>query len=75
MKRHMMKKYKSNPTDRGNWSIGLLYSASLFFTNNVDVLVCLTLWLLSFTCGDDREKLTKELLIMFLQLAASVALP
>ena len=44
VKRHLMKKYKYDPTESGRdaLSLGLVCSTSLFFTNNNHVLVCLT---------------------------------
>jgi hypothetical protein len=44
VKGHLMKEYKYDPTDSGRQasSIGLVFSASLFFSNDMHVLVHLT---------------------------------
>ena len=44
MKEPGMKEYKYDLTDRGGWapSLGLVCSASLFFANDIHILVCLT---------------------------------
>ena len=41
VKGHMMKEYKYDSTDSGreSWSIGLLCSTSVFFTNDMLILV------------------------------------
>jgi hypothetical protein len=42
VKGHVMMEYSYDLTDSGSLSIGLVYSASLFLTDNMHVLVHLT---------------------------------
>jgi hypothetical protein len=60
----MMEEYNYDPTDSGSGNIGFICSASLFFTKNTHVLVCLTVLLSSTHDNAAIERnLPKKLLV------------